>query len=131
MQSQFSYQGKHTVVTGAASGVGAELVTLLRDLGAARIIGLDRNPAHGVDTFIEVDLADPASIDAAVGDLTGRIDVLFNNAGVAATLPAKTVMAVNVLAPRRLTFALLDRMSTGGAIVNTASTAGGGYAQHF
>ena len=57
------------------------------------------------------------------------VDVLFNNAGVAATVPTKIVMSVNALAPKRLTFALLDRMPSGAAVVNTASTAGGAWAE--
>jgi NAD(P)-dependent dehydrogenase (short-subunit alcohol dehydrogenase family) len=129
--SPFSYTGKSVVVTGAASGVGAELVRVLRELDVADITGLDRNHAKEVDAFIEVDLSDLASIEAAIKLLPDRVDVLFNNAGVAATLPAKVVMGVNYLAPRVLTLSLLDRMSEGSSIVITASTAGGGYAQHL
>jgi NAD(P)-dependent dehydrogenase (short-subunit alcohol dehydrogenase family) len=131
VSSPFAYDGKTAIVTGAASGVGAALVVLLRELGAAEIIGLDRNKADNVDTFIEVDLADRTQIDGLLAELPDRVDVLFNNAGVAATLPAHTVMAVNYLAPRWLTLSLLDRFAHGGAIVNTASTAGGGYTQHL
>jgi NAD(P)-dependent dehydrogenase (short-subunit alcohol dehydrogenase family) len=38
-------------------------------------------------------------------------------------------MAVNAFAPKRLTFALLDQIPSGGAVVNTASTAGGAWAE--
>jgi NAD(P)-dependent dehydrogenase (short-subunit alcohol dehydrogenase family) len=57
--------------------------------------------------------------------------VLFNNAGVAATKPPPVVLAVNYLAVRRLSEGLLDRIPAGGAIVNTASIAGGRWAEHI
>jgi NAD(P)-dependent dehydrogenase (short-subunit alcohol dehydrogenase family) len=128
----FSYEGKHAVVTGAASGVGAELVELLRSLGADRITAIDRQACAGpVDAFVEADLSDPGSIDGAVDAVTSPVDALFNNAGVAATVAPDVVMAVNALAVRRLTFGLLPKIPVGGAIVVTASTGGGGYAAHL
>ncbi len=52
---------------------------------------MDRNDppaelASSIAKFIKVDLADPASIDAAIAEAPATIDVLFNNAGVAATV---------------------------------------------
>jgi NAD(P)-dependent dehydrogenase (short-subunit alcohol dehydrogenase family) len=112
--------------------VGAALVELLRAASATRIIALDVKRCDGpVDQTILVDLADPLAIDRALGRLPERIDVLFNNAGVAATVPIETVMAVNVLAPKRLIAALQQRMPQGSAVVNTASTAGGGYIERL
>lgn len=132
MQPIINYENKTVVVSGAATGVGAALVELLRAGGAARIIALDVKRCNGpVDQTILVDLADPLAIDEALGRLPERIDVLFNNAGVAATMPIETVMAVNVLAPKRLIAGLQQRMPEGSAVVNTASTAGGGYIEHL
>ena len=65
-----SYDGLDVVVTGAATGVGAALVPLLREAGAASITGVDRKPVDGVDTFHEVDLSDPASVEDLVGTLS-------------------------------------------------------------
>ncbi len=62
---------------------------------------------------------------AAIGAIDGPVDALFNNAGVADTLPSETVFTVNFLALRKLSEGLLARIPEGGAIVNTASTAGG------
>jgi NAD(P)-dependent dehydrogenase (short-subunit alcohol dehydrogenase family) len=132
MPPLFSYENKSVVVTGAATGVGAALVELLRDAGAARIIALDIKKCDGpVDQTIQVDLADPSAIDQALRQLPERIDVLFNNAGVAATLPTETVMAVNVFAPKKIIAGLQERMPRGSAVVNTASTAGGGYPERL
>jgi NAD(P)-dependent dehydrogenase (short-subunit alcohol dehydrogenase family) len=53
------------------------------------------------------------------------VHALFNNAGVADTMPPATVISVNYLALRTLSEGLLPKIPDGGAIVNTASTAGG------
>jgi NAD(P)-dependent dehydrogenase (short-subunit alcohol dehydrogenase family) len=122
--SPFLYDGKRVVVTGGASGVGAALVALLSELGAQEITVLDRKPPSGSVAYVETDLGDPASIDAALSAIEAPVDALFNNAGVAATKPTPVVLAVNFLGLRRLSERLLPRIRSGGAIVNTASMAG-------
>jgi len=108
MGNLFSYAGKRVVVTGGATGIGAALVSLLKDLGAAHVTVLDiKQPEGPVDAFIEVNLADKASLDAAVAQIEGPVDVLFSNAGVAARSGVRTCLAVNVAASRRLTDAVL------------------------
>ncbi|MCA2355786.1 SDR family oxidoreductase [Mycobacterium intracellulare] len=127
-----NYENKTVVVTGAATGVGAVLIERLRAAQAERIIALDIKPCTGpVDQFILADLSDPFAIDDAIRQLPASIDVLFNNAGVASTLPTPIVMGVNVLAPRRLIEGLQHRMPPGSAVVNTASTAGGGFMERI
>jgi NAD(P)-dependent dehydrogenase (short-subunit alcohol dehydrogenase family) len=126
MSNPFTYEGKRVVVTGAATGVGAGLLDVLAELGAAHVTVLDvKEPTGPNQQFVATDLSDPAAVDAAVATIDGPVDVLFNNAGVADTLPSETVFKVNFLALRKLSEALLDRFPEGGAIVNTASTAGG------
>jgi NAD(P)-dependent dehydrogenase (short-subunit alcohol dehydrogenase family) len=128
----FSYAGRHVVVTGGASGVGAALLDLLAEIGAPEVTVVDRKAPEGPHArFVEADLSNPAGVDTVIAAVEGPVDVLFNNAGVAATLPAPVVLAVNYLAVRRLSEGLLDRIRRGGAIVNTASTAGGGWAEHL
>ena len=125
MTHPFSYSGRRAVVTGGASGVGAALLDVLAELDAAHVIVLDRNAPTGPhDAFVDVDLADEASVRAALGAIDGEVHALFNNAGVADTQPAAVVIAVNYLALRTLSEGLADRMPDGSAIVNTASTAG-------
>jgi NAD(P)-dependent dehydrogenase (short-subunit alcohol dehydrogenase family) len=126
MSTLFSYEGKRVVVTGAATGVGAGLLDVLTELGAAHITVLDvKAPTGPHQQFLPTDLSDPAAVDAAIAAIDGPVHALFNNAGVADTLPRDTVFKVNFLALRKLSEALLDRIPEGGAIVNTASTAGG------
>jgi NAD(P)-dependent dehydrogenase (short-subunit alcohol dehydrogenase family) len=132
MSSLINYDNKVVVVTGAATGVGAALVEQLRAAGAGRIIALDIKRCSGpVDQTIPVDLSDPLAIDEALSRLPDSIDALFNNAGVAATLPTDIVIAVNVLAPKKLIAGLHQRMPEGSAVVNTASTAGCGYVERL
>src|SRR3954454_10424450 len=131
MSSPFSYEGKRVVVTGAATGVGAALIDVLAELGADHVTVLDVKPPSGPhDRYLESNLADEAAVDAALRELSGPVHALFNNAGVADTSPPHTVLSVNYLALRRLSEGLLDRIPEGGAIVNTASTAGGQWATH-
>jgi len=126
MSNPYSYEGKRVVITGAYSGVGAALLELIAELGAAHITVLDlKEPSGPASRFVQTDLSDPGAVDAAIETIDGPVHALFNNAGVAATLPSATVMAVNYLALRRLSEALLDRIPEGGAIANTASIAGG------
>src|SRR6202034_1239014 len=108
------------------------LLEQLRTAGATRIVVLDIKPCNGpVDQTIPVDLSDPLAIDGAIRRLPDTTAVRFNNAGAAATRPAEIVLAVNVLAPRRLITGLQHRMPPGSAVVITASTAGGGYPEHL
>jgi NAD(P)-dependent dehydrogenase (short-subunit alcohol dehydrogenase family) len=131
MNELVSYAGKRVVITGAASGVGAALVAVVRDAGADWITAIDVRPGGPVDQSIAADLSDPRAVDRAIGEIIGPVDVLFNNAGVAATFSTDVVIAVNVLAPKRLTAGVLEEMPAGAAVVNTASTAGGGYPAHL
>ena len=136
MSSLLNFAGKRIVITGAYSGIGAALVELLTEAGADGITVLDiRQPEAEVAAFIETDMGNPVSIDTAIARLTADdqapIDLLFNNAGVAATLPADTVMRINILGLKRLTEGLLQHMQADGAVVNTASVAGNRWPEHL
>lgn len=135
MQSLADYRNKNVVITGAYSGIGAALVELLREASVARITVLDiKKPEVDVDSYIETDMGNPLSIDAAVAAINASehpVDVLFNNAGVAATMPADIVMRINILGLKRLTQNLMPTMRQGGAIVNTASVAGNRWPEHL
>lgn len=118
------YTGKRVVLTGGATGIGAALASLLRELNVEHLTILDVKPAQHADLYIPVDLSDRDSIDAAMAGIEGRVDVLFSNAGVSALAGLRTCMAVNVAASRRLADGLIDRIPSGGSIVFTASMAG-------
>lgn len=119
-----SLANKTIVVTGASSGIGAEVVRLARFQGAS-VIGLDRNdPMLSLDGFVKADLSRPETIDAALRELPARFDALVNAAGVPGTIDRDTVARVNYLGLRHLTEAVLDRLPAGGSIVNFASILG-------
>ncbi|MGW1995554.1 coniferyl-alcohol dehydrogenase [Embleya sp. NPDC001921] len=134
MTNPFGFEGKRVVVTGGFSGVGAALVEVLAEQGAEHITVLDlKEPTGSAHEFIRTDLSDAASVDAAVDAIDGPVHALFNNAGVAGTLPAPTVFAINYLSLRRLTEALVAKgaLPEGAAIVNTASIAGISWPAHL
>jgi 2-keto-3-deoxy-L-fuconate dehydrogenase len=118
------------VVTGAAGGIGTAIVERFRRDDEV-VIGLD---LAGSD--MAVDLTDPASVDAVVNRIIskhGRIDVLCNNAGIAAVGDIVTAtlddwvstFAVNVFGLATMSKAVLPHMRAehSGTIVNTCSVA--------
>ena len=109
--SDLDYTGKRVVLTGGATGVGAALLDLLAELGATDVTVLDlKAPTGPHGRFLPTDLSQQAATDAAIAQLDEPIDMLFNNAGVADTLPPDVVFRVNVLAVRQLSAALLPKM---------------------
>lgn len=128
MSGPFDYAGKHVVVTGAATGVGAALLDVLAELGAPRVTVLDvKEPTGPHTTYLPTNLAEESAVDAAIAAIDGPVDVLFNNAGVNSSTGVATTISVNYLALRRLSEGLLPSIPAGGAIVHTASTAGNGW----
>ncbi|MEL7536566.1 MAG: coniferyl-alcohol dehydrogenase [Pseudomonadota bacterium] len=122
-----SLDGKTIVVTGSASGIGAETTALLRRRGAT-VLGVDRQPSDNADQFFQADLSDPASIDGLVAALPAGIDGLANIAGLPPTAPPDSVIKVNLLGLQRLTEGVVATMADGASIVNLASLAGFGWA---
>lgn len=123
---------KTIIVTGAASGIGAETARQIKASGG-RVIALDRNePTVEVDAFHRIDLTDEAAIDRIVAELSPlRADGLANIAGVPPTAPPAVVVTVNLVALKRLTLGLVDSQADGASIVNLASLAGLGWQDHI
>ena len=132
MTSPFDYTGRIVLVTGAATGMGAETVALLVDAGA-EVHALDiaevTSPVAGSQ---RVDLGDSTSIDSVLDALPERIDAVMNCAGIpgGTRFDARTVMRVNFLGLRHLTEAIFDRIPSGGSVTSIASLAGGGWTNH-
>ena len=78
-------EGKVCVITGAASGIGAETAALFRSEGAT-VVGVDlRDDFAGVDLALACDVSDEDAVRgmyARAREDFGKIDVLFNNAGI-------------------------------------------------
>jgi NAD(P)-dependent dehydrogenase (short-subunit alcohol dehydrogenase family) len=75
---------KICVITGAASGIGAETARLFSAEGAT-VVGVDLSPEAVGDLAIQADVTDPEQVEGMytrAREEYGRIDVLFNNAGI-------------------------------------------------
>ena len=85
--------GKVAVITGGASGIGAGTARLFHAEGASVVVGdLQDDAGHALvaelgagATYVRTDVTDEAAVAALVGTAVssyGRLDVMFNNAGV-------------------------------------------------
>ena len=83
------------------------------------------------EEFYEIDLSDPASIDQAVAVIGGRVDALFNVAGVSSGIgdPLR-VVTINFLGTRHFTESLIPPMPPGSAIANVSSLAASAYREN-
>jgi NAD(P)-dependent dehydrogenase (short-subunit alcohol dehydrogenase family) len=126
-----SYQNKRIVVSGCFSGMGEATARLLLKLGA-EVHGVDYKPTTlKLASFTQLDLREPAAIDAAAKKIGGKVDALFNCAGLPQTSPPLDVMRVNYAGTRRLTERVLPLMSAGGAIVSISSNGGLGWSRRL
>src|SRR3954468_7803410 len=128
-------EGKVCVITGAAGGIGAASAEAFAREGA-RVAGVDLADGAPGELSLQADVTDDAAVRemyARVRDELGRVDVLFNNAGISPTddgsvldtsLEAwQRVQDVNLksvfLCCRQGIPHLLD--GGGGSVINTAS----------
>ncbi len=133
------------MVTGASRGIGAAAARALDQTGArVALVGRDTDRLQaaaavltGAPLVITADLRDPSTPARIVGEVLaafGRIDILVNNAAVAARLATvdtdaaliDELLAVNVRAPLLLIAAVVPSMVAAGrgAIVNMSSVSG-------
>jgi NAD(P)-dependent dehydrogenase (short-subunit alcohol dehydrogenase family) len=76
--------GKVCVITGAASGIGAESARLFMEEGA-QVVGVDLSADSVGNLAIQADVTDEQQVHdmyERARDQYGHIDVLFNNAGI-------------------------------------------------
>jgi len=137
-------EGRVVIITGASSGLGAQLARAIGEAGgvpvlaarrADRLAGLTREVpnAHAV----ACDVTDESDRERLIDDVVaqhGKLDGLVNNAGAGATGPAlrttaetfARVLELNLVAPYALSVLAAQRMRNGGgrSIVNIASVMG-------
>ena len=118
------YRNRCVVVTGASSGIGFATAQALIGLGA-KVIGLSRRrPELNLEAYVPLDLADPKSIEAAVGAIGGHVDSLFNVAAAVPMIDQVDILKINYLGTRLFTEGVIKLMSSGGAILNVSSDGG-------
>lgn len=134
---------KSILITGAGAGIGRDTARAFRAAGW-RVALMGRREAHLRDTatgddvlILPADVGDPAAVEAAFARLTatwGRLDVLFNNAGIAAKpapideIPVADWLAVMhtnisgmVLCARAAFHLMRHQTPQGGRIINNGS----------
>ncbi len=143
---------KVAVITGGASGMGRATVLRFLAEGASVVIA-DYNAGTGADTlalaeaagdgerasFIRTDVAREADVEAMLAHAVqrfGRLDILFNNAGVGGAIGPLTettvedwdytfdVLAKGVFLGIKHGARIMKKQGDGGSIINTASIAG-------
>lgn len=154
-------EGKVVIITGGARGIGEATVRLFAHHGA-RVVIADIEDSLGISladslvaaqdqhcdvTYVHCDVTSEADVEALIAAAVsrhGRIDVLFNNAGILGNQRKSIldfdpdefdrVMRVNVrgamLGIKHAARAMID--GSGGSIISTASVAGvmGGLGPH-
>jgi NAD(P)-dependent dehydrogenase (short-subunit alcohol dehydrogenase family) len=124
----FRYDGRTAVVTGAASGIGAATVALLRDAGA-EVFALDKTPPPAGE-WTRADLGVPAEVDAFIASLPHPPEAVFCCAGLPSTCPGIEVMTVNFCGHRHMLQRLLPGMAPGSAIAIVISAGALGQLKH-
>ncbi len=133
-ETEGQMKGRVAIVTGAASGIGAEVAAQIANEGA-RVVAADLNePANLPEDaeFAALDVTDPQAWQKLVADVVarlGRVDILVNCAGILAegTLWSTTledwrrIIAINVEGTFLGCQAVIPHMPAGGSIVNIGS----------
>jgi len=130
-------KGKVCVITGARGGIGAATAELFAREGAT-VVGVDLLAGSPGELSLEVDVTDEQQVIdmyARTREQFGRIDVLFNNAGISPTDDAsvletsyETWQRVQDVNLKSVFFCckhgiphLLENDPSGGSVINTAS----------
>jgi NAD(P)-dependent dehydrogenase (short-subunit alcohol dehydrogenase family) len=131
MSDVLGYKGKRVIVSGCFSGMGEATAKILLDQGA-EVHGLDfKDSSLPLASFNRIDLRDPATIEAGVAAIGGKVDALFNCAGLpgGGAFPPIETFKVNFAGTRHITDCVLPLMGEGSSIVSIASTGGLGWSR--
>ena len=110
----FRYDGRHVVVVGGATGMGAAAADAVHRLGGTVTL-LDYQPVQdSPHSSIQVDLRDLADVDTALKHIDGPVHSVVSAAGVADGTPG--LMQVNFIGHRHIITKLVEdgRVGRGG-----------------
>jgi short-subunit dehydrogenase len=130
---------KVVLITGGSSGIGKSIGNYLHEKGYT-VYGTSRNPEQyekSVFPLMQLDVRDVGSIEKTVSEIikiSGRVDVLVNNAGVGITGPLEEIpeneiknnFETNLFGPIAVMKTVLPQMRSqkSGLIINITSIAG-------
>jgi NAD(P)-dependent dehydrogenase (short-subunit alcohol dehydrogenase family) len=139
MNTPFRLDGRHALVTGGASGIGAATCRALAGAGASvAIVDIDRSAAEALSrdlrnsSVLIFDITDESSVKQALAALPS-LDILINNAGIGLVgnieetdlADFQRVFRVNVEGLFLVTkYALPLLIASRGSVVNISSVAG-------
>ncbi len=143
-----NFKDKTVLISGASRGVGKATALHFSKLGARVIIHYNKNSDAAIKTLSELrgedhlirqcDIKDPEAIKSMVEsviEVTGKIDVLVNNAGIYEEIDIRTIdfeqwkehwhknMNINLIGAANLSFFVIKNMikNGGGKIINISS----------
>ena len=139
----FDVSGKVALVTGASSGIGLHLCSMLLNYGC-RVIGASRSASESIalgilcekhgDSFfpIDMDVRFSESVESAFGAIQNefkRLDIVVNNAGTVTPKRAVdtsqkdwvSVVDTNLTGPFLVSRSAIPMMTDGGSIIQIAS----------
>ena len=140
-------QNKVAIVTGAATGIGKAIATIMAAEGASVVIDYVGDPAFanaavqaiqaagGKVTSVAADVSNPSQVNQLIQkaiDFFGKLDILVNNAGLEYKHPFhefpfdlwQKVIAVDLTGPflcAQAAAKAMIRQATGGRIINISS----------
>lgn len=141
MTTSASLEGRHALVTGGGSGIGAAVAAALTARGAVVTV-LGRTESRLAETvaagkagaYAVADVTQPKQLEAAIARLASPVDILVNNAGAAESAPfARTdralwdrMIGLNLGAVYETTRLVLPGMAERGwgRVISIASIAG-------
>lgn len=131
LADKFRYDGKHVLVVGGATGMGAAAAELALALGAQVTVMDFASISLDGTLKIKLNLSDKTSIDQALAQVPGKVDAVFSCAGVADGTPG--IERINYVGHRYLLDQLIaaGNLGRGGSVCFISSSAGLGWEPHF
>ena len=100
-------ENKTILITGGASGIGLALVGKFASQGS-KVFFIDSNALLGKQVekefqekgkpvfFLEVDIREESQVLSAIQSISGKLDVLINNAGMSPPCPSHDMLASRI-----------------------------------